>query len=401
MSLLDELADPALQPLWRAVRRRLAAAGLEPVGTVTAELDEHAADLLGGVLGRRLSAGRRRVPLADLDAVLRASPAGVSLVEAAVQLHGPLRDRPAERAAADRARTTAEDTWAGLLDDAHLDGPWVAVWTEGLRSTGLLRSSPESLRAGVRAVTDVVVDPRPRTLGELAAAVAGDAHGLDPGRRAGAVAVRGLAALAGKPSPSTAGDRARLWAEVGVRTDDVSGTVLVLGWRPPRTSAWAVSMRARADLGLPTHLTLRELRTAPRPWAAPGDVVHACENPQVLQAAADRAVAGPLVCLQGNPSAAGALLVAGLVGDGALVRYHGDFDWPGVAIAGRVLAVGAQPWRLGAADYVAAVPPVGVPLTGRPVPTSWDPLLAEAMAEEGFAVHEEAVLDDLLADLRP
>ena len=78
-------------------------------------------------------------------------------------------------------------------------------------------------------------------------------------------------------------------------------------------------MRARADLGLPTHVTLRELRAAPHPWAAAGQVVHACENPQVVQAAADRALTGPLVCLQGSPSAAGALLVVGLVADGAVV----------------------------------------------------------------------------------
>ncbi|GAA4301384.1 hypothetical protein GCM10023162_02570 [Klenkia terrae] len=189
-----------------------------------------------------------------------------------------------------------------------------------------------------------------------------------------------------------------MWSQVGVRTDDVSGTVLVLGWRPPGPSPWAVAMRARADLGLPTHVTLRELRAAPHPWAAAGEVVHACENPQVVQAAADRALTGPLVCLQGSPSAAGALLVVGLVADGAVVRYHGDLDWPGMAIAARVVAMGAQPWRLSAEDYRTAVPAAGVPLTGRPVPTPWDPGLADLMVEEGLAVHEEALLDRLLGD---
>ncbi|MFC7573094.1 DUF2399 domain-containing protein [Klenkia terrae] len=118
----------------------------------------------------------------------------------------------------------------------------------------------------------------------------------------------------------------------------------------------------------------------------------------MVQAAADRALTGPLVCLQGSPSAAGALLVVGLVADGAVVRYHGDLDWPGMAIAARVVAMGAQPWRLSAEDYRTAVPAAGVPLTGRPVPTPWDPGLADLMVEEGLAVHEEALLDRLLGD---
>ncbi|OPG07670.1 DUF2399 domain-containing protein [Microbispora sp. GKU 823] len=41
-----------------------------------------------------------------------------------------------------------------------------------------------------------------------------------------------------------------------------------------------------------------------------------------------------------------------------------------------------------------------VALTGRPVPTPWDPALADAMREQGSPVYEEAVADSLLADLR-
>ncbi|MEI4279093.1 TIGR02679 family protein [Klenkia terrae] len=399
MNLLDELAEPALAVFWQSVRRQLEKTGLRAVGTVVVDLDDVAADLLGGVLGARVRTGRRRLALDELDAVLRASPAALSLVDAAVALHGPLRDLPAQRSAKDAARVAADAGWAALLADAGLDAePWVAAWTAGLQASGLIRSDADALRAAVAAVHSVVTDPRPSTLGELAAAVCGDAHGLDPGRRAGAVALRGVAALTGEPVPTTGQARTRLWSQVGVRTDDVSGTVLVLGWRPPGPSPWAVAMRARADLGLPTHVTLRELRAAPHPWAAAGEVVHACENPQVVQAAADRALTGPLVCLQGSPSAAGALLVVGLVADGAVVRYHGDLDWPGMAIAARVVAMGAQPWRLSAEDYRTAVPAAGVPLTGRPVPTPWDPGLADLMVEEGLAVHEEALLDRLLGD---
>lgn len=400
--LWAELRDPALAPVWAVVRRRLEATGLEAGGKVTVSLDDVAADLLGGLLGRRLRAGQRQLPLADLDLALRRSPVASSLVDVVIELGGPLRNRPAEKRAASSRRQDAEDSWAALLADTGLTGtPWVPRWTAGLRADGLL--GPTSLDAyavAVGAVALVLRDPTPRTLGELAALVAGDAHALDAGRRAGGIALRGLAAERGEPPPATADQRARLWGQAGVRTDDVSGTVLVLGWRPPGTSRWASMMRERADLGLVTHVTLRELRAAGGPSAAPGVRVHACENPQVGQAAADRGAPGPLICLQGNPSAAGALLVERLLTDGAQVRYHGDFDWPGLAIAGRVLARGATPWRLTAEDYVASLPAgVGVPLTGPAVPTPWDPTLHAALREHGRAVHEEAVLQILLADL--
>lgn len=400
--LWAELRDPALQPVWVVVRRQLEATGLRADGAVTVSLGEVDADLLGGVLGRRLRPGRRRLPLADLDAALRRSPAAVALVDVVTELGGPLRNRPAERAAAVGRRQEIEDVWGTLLAGVGLAGaPWVPRWTAGLRTDGLLTSaSRESLPVAVAAVARMLSDPATRTLGELAALVAGDAHALDAGRRAGTIALRGLAAARDEPAPTTADQRTRLWGQLGVRTDDVSGTVLVLGWRPPGSNRWAGMMRERAELGLVTHLTLRELQAAGGPWDRPGAVVHACENPQVVQAAADRAVPGPLVCLQGNPSAAGAFLIERLLEDGARVQYHGDFDWPGLAIAGRLLARGVHPWRLTAADYLAALPAgAGVPLTGAEIPTLWDPPLQEALRQHARAVHEEAVLDVLLADL--
>jgi len=55
--------------------------------------------------------------------------------------------------------------------------------------------------------------------------------------------------------------------------------------------------------------------------------VHACENPQVLQAAPRAGAAGALLCFAGNPSSAGLLLLERLVASGTQVAYHGDFDW--------------------------------------------------------------------------
>ncbi|PRY15788.1 uncharacterized protein (TIGR02679 family) [Pseudosporangium ferrugineum] len=163
-------------------------------------------------------------------------------------------------------------------------------------------------------------------------------------------------------------------------------------------------MRDRADLGVVTHLTLHELAVAgSAPWLPSGQVVSVCENPQVMQAAVRAATTTPLLCLSGNPASVGTRLLGRLVEAGNPVRYHGDFDWPGVSIAGRVLKQGAAAWRMSAENYIAAVTALdadhAIALTGRSVPTPWDPGLAAAMSSHGLAVHEEFVLSDLLGDL--
>jgi hypothetical protein len=51
------------------------------------------------------------------------------------------------------------------------------------------------------------------------------------------------------------------------------------------------------------------------------------------------------------PSVAATLLLQELRNAGSQLHYHGDFDWPGLAVAGSVISSGALPWRFGAADY--------------------------------------------------
>jgi len=157
-------------------------------------------------------------------------------------------------------------------------------------------------------------------------------------------------------------------------------------------------MRERAELGLVTHLTVHELQRAGDVTLA-GEIMHACENPQVLQRLAAAGVERPVACLSGNPSAAGMALLGR-----AVVRYHGDFDWPGIAIARRVFERGAVPWRFARDDYVEAVERLAadsrLALSGRAEATPWDEELGKAMAAADVAVHEEAIVDLLLADLR-
>lgn len=104
------------------------------------------------------------------------------------------------------------------------------------------------------------------------------------------------------------------------------------------------------------------------------------------------------------PAAAQRALLAQLVSGGARLRYHGDFDWPGLIIGNRVMReFGAQPWRYGMVDYRAAVAAAETenrhPLTGTRIDAEWDAGLAEAMLDHGRAVDEEGVIDMLLSDL--
>jgi uncharacterized protein (TIGR02679 family) len=153
-------------------------------------------------------------------------------------------------------------------------------------------------------------------------------------------------------------------------------------------------------------MSLRRLLRSPPAWSVQGRAVFICENPNLLAVAADRLgpLCAPLVCTEGMPAAAQRTLLWQLAAAGATLHYHGDFDWPGLRIAGQVLREhGASPWRLTAADYLAAVaraPRPGRTLEDATVDTPWDAALAAAMRQERLAIDEEAVAEDLLADLR-
>ena len=144
------------------------------------------------------------------------------------------------------------------------------------------------------------------------------------------------------------------------------------------------------------RVTLHQLRLAP--LVLDCDEIFVCENPAVVRAAASRP-SRPLVCTEGVPSVAvHALLRAAR--PGTRMCWRNDFDWAGVRLTAAALTryPGAVPWRMTAADYIDAAPN-GLPLVGRPVVTPWDPELAAAMRQNGRAVMEERLLDELLDDL--
>lgn len=447
------LADPCLAPLWNKLRSRLESNGLDIGGTISVDLDDEGTARLAGLLGKHPSRLARptRLRVGDLDAALRRSIAAAGVVAVTENLTGALIDKKAARA--HRARTRA-GYCAQLADTLAAAGllaqPWAPRYLEHIRSSGLLTRAGDGARLAIThtgavltllapALTDPApspacssagtatrgastVSPVPDRTGEsasvvearyelaqLATACTGDAHGLDPGRLATVLVLRAAAAALDTHPPETAEQVRELWMRLGVSPDEVSGTVMVWALRPPGQDAWSQMMRARADLGLVTHLSLHELRTAAahQQWAPTQETVSVCENPQVLQAAARAACPRPLICTSGYPATAGWTLLRGLLAQGVRLRYHGDFDWPGMSIAAHMIAAGVAPWRLGAEDYHHAVNLAvssataadAVVLTGAAVATPWDPALAESMLDTGTVVHEEALIDLLLADL--
>jgi uncharacterized protein (TIGR02679 family) len=129
------------------------------------------------------------------------------------------------------------------------------------------------------------------------------------------------------------------------------------------------------------------------------DRVLVCENPSVLEAIATAELDVAVICTSGRPNLVTGQVLSHVAESRSPMTYHGDFDWPGLAMAADALGrYGAKPWLMTAQDYEAV--PGSLPLKGSPVESAWDPELCAAMRRRGVAVHEEAVLDQVIAALR-
>lgn len=409
----EVLTGPGYTRLWQRLRAHLERNGGDLRGTVALPSpsdDERAA--VGALLGtHRKPAKTLRVGVTAVDRALRGGALGLGLREWLESLDGPLRDRRAE---AEDARARVAARWAFAATSDLAGDAWFADWLDGVRRDGLLtRFAPggedELLADAIATMERLPVTEGRVSLAVLASQVTGDTKRLTDTATA-TVVLRGLAHRAGVERPRTAGERRDLWARFGVVVDDLSSHVLVLNLRTRGTTMVASWLSDAALVGEPFRLTLRQLVDAGGPFAVPA-VVHVCENPAVVIEAAERLGerCQPLVCTEGHPSDAVRVLLRELVAAGCDLRVHADLDAAGTRIVAAVLARAdaqrpgsATPWRMGAADYEAAVAalPALEPLEAEVPPTPWDPHLATAMAVHGVRVFEEQVVDDLLDDLR-
>ena len=386
------LDDPALARVWAVLRERLEARGLRAAGRVVLTgLDRAERHAVSGLLGRAVTGERVALDLARLDADL-AARSGVGGLAAVVEsvTGAALRDRPGERA----RRAELRDAPIELARSLLAGQPWLDAWIQDVRRAGVLARASDAAAAVRTAAAALARLPVAGGISrtELAAAAGGHAHALDEGSTAATLVLRALAARAGEPVPTTTSARRDLWERCGVRVDLVSASCLTLGLRG-RSGPVAARLGIAAEAGDPVHLTAWDLR---RCALRVPEVVLVCENPRVLEAVAERGGGElPVVCTSGQP----ALVVLDVLHAlrGAELRYHGDFDWPGVAIANRLVAeLGVTPWRMSAADYERGLAGATLGLAGSAVDPVWDAELGASMRHHGLAVHEEAVLPDLL-----
>lgn len=399
------LRRPDLRPLWQAVHDRLSSG--RPVARVRlGPLDEGQRAALADLLGlERLPDACPSVSLARLEEAV-AELCSRTVREVVSELVGPLGDRAAERR---RQGDERAELWSWLAGHDMLRAqPALADWATSCRTAGLVGGSPERTRELLEAALAVLeaLPAQGEPLPAFAARILnGDSHALDDGTRRSSLVLRALAAVHGTDPPQSAADRRALWARAGVADDELSTTVLAAGLRPMGNGPLARVARVCTQAGHAASLTLAQVR-APGEFAlaaAPGPVVHVTENPSVLALALRRFGPGcpPMVCTSGWPNSAAIRLLRLLADNDGELRYHGDFDGEGIRIAAYVMdKTPARPWRMTAADYLAAAARTpGGPGPGRLTEAPWDPQLAPMMADHGTAVVEELVADALMEDL--
>jgi uncharacterized protein (TIGR02679 family) len=432
--LLKLLGGPHLANLRLRLRARYERGAVRD-GFTLADLDPGERRALAGLLGRRtLSADSMRVRRSELDEALARAGIASTLREALEFLDGPLSDRKADRLAREQA-------WSAVLSGTG--EPRLAALLAEPAGTALIKrlAGSDPARAEVLLAQAARVIARLPGHGisraQLAAEVLGDSHALDTGRPAGTIVLRACAvgpsaapieSSSDHKGPSEPAEIARdnlrdiysdaeetvreRWARLGVTVNELALPALCLNLPveclDPGAANGVGSLHATlaigsaAPAGEPMHISLRRLLRRPPAWRVAGRDIFVCENPNIVAIAADRlgAACAPLVCTDGMPAAAQQTLLAQLAAGGARLRYHGDFDWPGLAIANFVMrAFGAEPWRFATADYLSAPAEHGVALSGERVMARWDEQLTATMSDRKVVVHEEGVAETLLLDL--
>lgn len=384
------LGGPELTKLRRRLRRRYELARINDRFTLS-PVSAQERSALEGLLGRRPSLSAA-IDLSEVELGEALSRAGLasSLRDALEQIDGPIEDLALERASrAAMWETVFTDLASG---PAEYSGRFDA-------SRGLVKrlsgNDPDRGAALLRFTASVLarLPAQGIPLSRFAADVLGDAHGLDEGRPVSTLAMAVL-------REDESGERAReVWARHGLLVSELAAPVLVLSLPAERSSPGAELAERARELGEPLHLSLRTLLKTPPEWAVSGRVVRVCENPSIVAMATDRlgARCAPLVCTDGMPSASHRVLLTQLAEQGADLRYHGDFDWPGISIANFVMRTfSAKPWRFNSEDYEVSR---GRKLQGAPVQACWDQELGAKMERVGYVLEEEIVVESLLHDL--
>lgn len=339
--LVSWAARPAAAKVLAEARRRLEE-NPSASGVLRVELDSEERGVIADLVGTPWGVSLRPVTFALLRAALTVR--GVQLEE----LVGPLTDRRAER---ERRRTLKVSEEAAALDALREAGvpdhAAVALVASRLLppagSGGRLATAEQ-----VGRVWAALPGPgKPESLATFAGRCCSDPHALDADYPLGRIVARLAAAVAagGEQLVDVTGSEAwrEAWATVNIACDLVSSTVLVLNlvsWVDGPGGLFGVA-------GEPAWLTARALMG--QPWSPKaGGTIFVCENPAVVEAAADRMAdkSAPLVCTFGRPSIAAWELLRRFGAGQWRLKVRADDDPVGQSIVASLLRLpGAQLWR--------------------------------------------------------
>ncbi|MFC8819005.1 DUF2399 domain-containing protein [Streptomyces rochei] len=407
---LTALLRPDVRWLWEQIARRADQRGNSAMdkGTITLTTPGSSvqrAAVIGLLAKRPLPAGRtRRIDLERLTQTLQRH--GPQLTPGAVAAHA--LGRPLASQAADKARLTARLTTLqhlrsrlarALPATAPLrpDGTgWDSLRRRGSLARLLQHPQPERLMSAAFAVLQHLPASARVDRRRLAHTATGNPHALDSGTELAALVLAEAATAQGDAGASVRD----AWDRLGVNLDTFTGGLFTLGIHP---IGWHIPP------GQPGILIPWVLRRAAWPAPRHGEArwVFLTENPSVAAAALDTADSGVrLLCTVGTPSRTTLEAVARLAAAGWRIAVRADFDGGGLALVRAVLTTvpHARAWRMTASDYTASLHPTpfepGVLDPDRLGSTPWDPSLPTVMREAGRPAYEEALIDDLLADLR-
>ena len=402
MSIPDSLRDPVLVPLWRSCRQRLDRYGPHYRGSMQLpDLLDRARLTLDSLLDKPCTS---RVDLAALEDALISVGVASDLSQALTRL-GAAENTvlAAKRVAAEQRKNARAAINAEIPDWPEV---WPQEWVSWLfRSGAMSGTSATDAVALIRQVRELIdhiqaVDDS-LSRNDLAATLFGSAHALDDGSVLERCARR---ALWHRLDQSLDYSQGRLiWNAAGIMTDRVS--VPVLTWRLKLLSKTPLGKLCDAANAarIPLHLSLAALTEHDIVSVASSQPILVVENPRLLEVAADRQLHQTVIATNGNPSAAVTTLLQALIEQGRQLHYHGDFDAAGIAICHRLAKMGCQPWRMSGADYIAAIDKARAMAITLPEDdgvcgeTPWDPSLQRVMRKHGAVVHEEFLIDELLA----
>ena len=346
----------------------------------------------------------------ELENLLHRAQLAPSLDEAVQALLGPLDNLHA------RKQRDAQ-IWDALFTEAQMACPESeGAGLESLKNLGLLKrlSQGEAERASLW-LSDVLHLLRGGPyvglpLAQVASERFGDAHALDIGQVRNSLFLHFFKVKLSTSSPEMSDTelRRRAYGEIGILCDELSAPVLVWNLRATGTG-WLDDLlqhhqRAQEPCRLSIRILLRYVFTPDLQQK-----IYICENPSLVAMAAsrytDQQVQHALICTEGQLTTSGHLLLRKLHSEGLQMLAHGDFDWPGLRMVQHLITkYHVAPWRFGAQDYLNALERSRasdrLSLQGLACTTPWDSNLRETMIQHQVAIHEEALAEQLLPDLK-